>query len=101
MKLKYYIKNTDEVLLANCLHDLALHFNISLSGLKYRIKNKLMAVEKCDKNLYDLSKVCKYDINKFGVVIVDITDKTDTIQNIDSNNIHNEKLLYSQDTELL
>ena len=72
MKLKYIIKNPNNYLFANSLQDLALHYKVSLSGIKYKIKNKLINLESVE-NLelhHLLKKDIKYDINKYGIITV-------------------------------
>lgn len=76
MKLKYMIKNNDIILLATSLKDLALYYGISISGIKYKIKNNIVDFKKINTNLHDLwNEGYHYKIDQeCGVVIVDNKD---------------------------
>ena len=98
MKLKYVVKHEEQILLSTCLQDLALHFNMSLSGIKYKIKHNLLDIQRCDTELHNLSNIVNYNINKFGIVVVEDQDQVypkesrskksqSTTENIDSNDI--------------
>ena len=73
MKLKYLIRCKDKYLFANSLEDLACYYNVSLSGIRYKIKHKLIDVQNINLKLQDLSNV-KYDIDKNGIVTVLVSD---------------------------
>ena len=102
MKLKYFVKKEGRMVFSNTLKDLALHLGLSLSGLKYQIKNKLLTVEKCDLELYELNKIVSYKINKFGIVIVDTQDKdtqdNETLDNGTQDNV--DKKIDSMDCNI-
>ena len=99
MKLKYVVKHEGQIFLATCLQDIALHFNMSLSGIKYKIKHNLLDIQRCNTELHDLSNVANYNINKFGIVVIEDSQKkgkdiarvpraqNEGDQNIDSNDI--------------
>ena len=66
MKLKYLIETDEKYLFANCLNDLGAYYNVTVSGMKYKIKNKLVNVTKINNELQDLK--FDYTIDKYGVV---------------------------------
>ena len=72
MKLKYLVTYKDRYLFANSLEDLAYYYNVTLSGIRYKIKHKLIDVQ----NMYNvelhnlIADDYKYSIDKFGVVTV-------------------------------
>ena len=72
MKLKYLVKQNDKYLFSNCLQDLASHYNVTVSGIKYKIRNNLIDIKKIDKQLQDLD--FDYKINKYGVITALETD---------------------------
>ena len=69
MKLKYLVETDDQYLFANCLTDLGAYYGVTVSGIKYKIKNKLIDVKKIDIRLQDLNY--EYTIDKYGAVTVD------------------------------
>ena len=75
MKLKYLVQTDEKYLFANCLNDLGSYYGVTVSGIKYKIKNKLIDIHKIDTRLQDLNY--EYTINKYGVVTVDksVVDK--------------------------
>ena len=82
MKLKYLVNCKDKMLFANCLQDLASHYNVTVSGIKYKIKHNLIAITKIDIQLQDLN--FEYAINKYGVVTA---IKTDIFKQFDNQKI--------------
>ena len=72
MKLKYLVETDDKYLFANALDDLASYHKITLAGIRYRMKKDLINIQKINIKLQDI--VCKYDIDRNGVVIVAKTD---------------------------
>ena len=84
MKLKYLVKTGDKYLFANCMNDLASYFNVTISGIKYKITHKLIDVIKIDRQLQDLK--FDYIIDKNGVITAKKTDiyNAITAQNTDS-----------------
>ena len=42
MKLKYLVQTDEKYLFANCLNDLGAYYGVTVSGIKYKIKNKLI-----------------------------------------------------------
>ena len=79
MKLKYLVQTEDKFLFANCLDDLASYFKLTLIGLRYRMKNDLINIQKINIKLQHLD--FNYSIDKNGVVIVVKTDIIDAGQN--------------------
>ena len=75
MKLKYFVETDDQYLFVNGLDDLASHYKISLPGIRYRMKHKLINIHKIDARLQDLN--FEYTMDKNGVVTVDksVVDK--------------------------
>ena len=84
MKLKYLVKIDDKYLFANCLNDLGAYYGVTISGIKYKIKYKLIDVTKIDTQLQELK--FNYTIDKYGIVTAMKTDiyKASTEQNMDS-----------------
>ena len=72
MKLKYLVATDDKYLFANSLDDLASYHKITLAGIRYRMKKDLINIQKINIKLQDI--VCKYDIDKNGIVMVAKTD---------------------------
>lgn len=72
MKLKYLIETDEKCLFANCLNDLGSYYGVTVSGMKYKIKNKLVDVKKINNELQDLK--FDYTIDKYGVVSASKTD---------------------------
>ena len=75
MKLKYLVQTDEKYLFANCLNDLGSYYGVTVSGIKYKIKNKLIDIHKIDTRLQNLNY--EYMIDKYGVVTVDklVVDK--------------------------
>ena len=78
MKLKYLVKYDDHFLFANSLDDLASYYNITLAGVRYRMKNKLINITKINNKLQHLK--FDYTIDKHGIVTVMKTDFINTDQ---------------------
>ena len=76
MKLKYLIKCNDRYLFCHSLENLASHYNITLSGLRYRMKNKLIDIKKINIKLQHLSSM-EYEVNKHGIVSIMKDDHID------------------------
>ena len=71
MKLRYVVRCSDKLLFANSLQDIASYYTVTLSGIKYKIKHKLIDLEKINVELQDFAKEnVKYTIDKYGVVTV-------------------------------
>ena len=51
MKLKHLIEMDDKYLFANSLDDVASYYNITLAGVRYRMKNKLTNMRKINNKL--------------------------------------------------
>ena len=68
MKLKYLVETDDRYIFANALDDLASYHKITLAGIRYRMKKDLINIQKINIKLQDI--VCKYDIDKNGIVSV-------------------------------
>ena len=87
MKLKYLVETDDQYLFVNGLDDLASHYKISLPGIRYRMKHKLININKIDTRLQDLNY--EYIIDKNGVVIVDkpVVDKSIMDKLVDKNTV--------------
>ena len=80
MKLKYLIKCEDRYLLATCLVDLANYYNVTLSGMRYKNKHKLVDLIKHNVELHNILKnKYEYSIDKFGVVTIMAKD-VDTLE---------------------
>ena len=83
MKLKYLIETDDKYLFANSLDDLASYNNITLAGIRYRMKNKLIDVKRIDTKLQHLD--FDYLIDKNGIVTVMKADFIHSLQKQDGN----------------
>ena len=71
MKLKYVVQCEDKFLFANCLDDLAYYYNVTLSGMRYKINHKLIDIKTVNLKLHNIIKdEYKYSIDKFGVVTI-------------------------------
>ena len=80
MKLRYLVRCRDRLLFANSLQDIASYYTVTLSGIKYKIKHKLIDLERINVELQDfVNENIQYTIDKYGVVTVinDNTDNTD------------------------
>ena len=66
MKLKYLVETDEKYLFVNALDDLASYNNITLAGLRYRMKNKLIDVKKINLKLQQLK--FNFTIDKNGIV---------------------------------
>ena len=68
MKLRYIVRCSDKLLFANSLQDIASYYTVTLSGIKYKIKHKLINLEKINVELQDFAKEnVEYTIDKYGV----------------------------------
>lgn len=80
MKLRYLVSCSDKLLFANSLQDIASYYNVTLSGIKYKIKHSLINIEKINVELQDFAKEnIQYAIDKYGVVTV-FNDNVDSLK---------------------
>ena len=71
MKLKYVINETNKIILANTLEDIADYKNVSIDSLKYSIKQNKLNVKKINVKLKELAKTYPtYEIDINGVVTI-------------------------------
>ena len=80
MKLRYLVRCSDKLLFANSLQDIASYYTVTLSGIKYKIKHKLIEIEKINVELQDfVNENIQYSIDKYGVVTV-LNDNVDNLK---------------------
>ena len=79
----------NKLILGTNMNDLSEYLGISLSNLKYKVKNSKIELRKVNIKAKELKQ--DYIFDKSGVIIIDCEPQKDSSDlNKDSSNVHNE-----------